>query len=223
MRLEEGLAALKHGADLLGFVSDMPSGPGVISLERIAEIIRQLPAASKTVLLTSAINAKAIIAQHGRVKSWGIQLVDKLDLAELHRLRVSMPGVILIQVIHVNNVSAIDMARQYTPWVDFLLLDSGKPDADIRTLGGTGAVHDWEISRGICQQSSIPVLLAGGLNSDNLSAAVERVRPSGVDLCSGVRSEGMLDLEKLESFCKTLAGLSVEPLDDPKKPKTDIL
>lgn len=127
--------ALKHGADMLGLVSEMPSGPGVIPLMTIAKIVQQLPPKTRTVLLTSALTSTAIVAQYEIVKSWGLQLVDKLDLSELTLLRSSLPGVILIQVIHVNDTSSIELAEVYVPYVDFLLLDSGQPNAKQRALG----------------------------------------------------------------------------------------
>jgi len=211
MSLKEGLVALKQGADMLGFVSEMPSGPGVIPLKSIANIIRQLPPKTMTVLLTSALTTEAVIVQHEVVKSWGVQLVDTLDLSELKRLRSSLPDVTFIQVIHVNGIFSIDTAETYAPYVDLLLLDSGKPNAPHKTLGGTGNVHDWKISREICKRSSIPVLLAGGLNVENISSALEGVCPDGVDLCSGVRSKGELDVQKLEAFTSALLDQSSGP------------
>jgi len=198
--LTEAKLALAAGADLLGLVSEMPSGPGVIPIERIAEIVRGLPPETRTVLLTSKLNCNDISDQHKAVKTWGIQIVDKLLTIELKELRKSLPKTRLIQVVHVQDKSSISEALSYTNFVDFILLDSGKPGAKLRTLGGTGETHDWILSREICQQSTLPVLLAGGLNPDNIVDAKKAVLPSGFDLCSGVRTEGNLDPDKLEKF-----------------------
>jgi phosphoribosylanthranilate isomerase len=81
-----------------------------------------------------------------------------------------------------------------------LLLDSGNPSLTIKQLGGTGRVHDWRLSRRIVEQSPAPVFLAGGLHAGNVRAAIDAVQPFGVDLCSGVRSNGRLDPKKLEAF-----------------------
>ena len=194
--------ALRAGANLLGLVAEMPSGPGVISLDEIASIVHGLPTETRTVLLTCERNHHDILHQHDFVKTWGIQIVDKLAENELKELRISRPDIHLIQVIHVRGKSSVSMALQYTEYVDSILLDSGNPDARIKTLGGTGEIHDWNISREICAKSSLPVLLAGGLTPDNVQAAKELVRPAGFDLCSGIRSGGKLDEEKLRNFMR---------------------
>lgn len=104
----------------------------------------------------------------------------------------------IVQVIHVVNQDALDLAREAAATADTLLLDSGNPAA--RELGGTGRIHDWELSRRIVAQSPIPVFLAGGLRVDNIREAIEAVQPFGVDLCSSVRTEGVLDEQKLRHF-----------------------
>ena len=198
--LTEAEMALGAGADLLGLVSEMPSGPGVILIDKIAEIVRGLPAKTRTVLLTSKLDCGEILDQHQTAQTWGIQLVDKLPKNELQRLRKSLPETSLIQVVHIQDKSSISEALSYADVVDFILLDSGNPGAKLKTLGGTGDTHDWNISHEICRQSVLPVLLAGGLKSENIIAAKNAVLPAGFDLCSGVRTDGNLDLKKLEKF-----------------------
>jgi len=198
--LTEAYVALEAGADWLGLVSEMPSGPGVISLDEIAEIVERLPSETRTVLLTSKLSFDEIFAQHHLVKTWGIQLVDRIPRTELEQLRKALPKTHLIQVVHVRDKASISEARSYESLVDAILLDSGKPDAKDKTLGGTGETHDWDISKQVCAMSSLPVLLAGGLNSENVSAAKCIVHPSGFDLCSGVRTDGNLDRAKLKIF-----------------------
>lgn len=83
-----------------------------------------------------------------------------------------------------------------------ILLDSGNPNLEIKELGGTGRVHNWKLSRKIIESISKPVFLAGGLKPENIREAIEKVKPYGVDLCSGVRTNGRLDLEKLGRFFK---------------------
>ncbi|MCF6237329.1 MAG: phosphoribosylanthranilate isomerase [Candidatus Marinimicrobia bacterium] len=202
--LKEAELARKLGADLLGFVSKMPSGPGVITLENISQIVGQLAPGSKSVLLTSKVNAHDIYRQHLQVGTWGVQLVDRLPTRELILLKKMLPVTQLIQVIHVQDKTAIDEALGYSDLVQFILLDSGNPSGALKNLGGTGTTHDWEISREICVRSTLPVLLAGGLNSGNIQQAVDRVSPAGVDLCSGVRTAGNLDPLKLQKLMGNL-------------------
>ena len=203
---QEAHTALSSGVTALGLVSAMPSGPGPISEERIAEIVRIIPAGTDSFLLTSLTDPTAIAEQHKRCGTTTIQLVDRVLLDALKRLRDSLPDVKLVQVIHVMDAHSVDEALQCAPLVDALLLDSGRPDAKTRELGGTGRVHDWSLSREIVDQASRPVWLAGGLKPENVAGAIELVRPYGVDVCSGVRTNGTLDEEKVRRFVSAVRG-----------------
>ncbi len=198
--LDEARLAISAGASAVGLVSAMPSGPGPIPEEDIARIAAAVPAPTETFLLTALTDAEAIAAQHRRCGTTAVQLVDHVTEPELRRLRKLLPDVRLVQVIHVSGPESVDEAGAAVSLVDTLLLDSGNPRLSIKELGGTGRVHDWTHSRRICETVAIPVLLAGGLNPGNVRAAIERVRPAGVDVCSGLRSEGRLDSGKLKSF-----------------------
>ena len=120
-------------------------------------------------------------------------------------LRRELPALKLVQVVHVAGEDTIDEALALATQVDALLLDSGVPDAPVRLLGGTGRVHDWSISRRIVAASPVPVFLAGGLTPDNVAEAIRSVRPFGVDLCTGLRTEGSLDERKLAAFMQAVA------------------
>jgi phosphoribosylanthranilate isomerase len=212
--VEEAHLALRYGASAIGLVSAMPSGPGPISEQHIAEIVARVPADTDTFLLTSLTDLNAITEQHQRCGTRTIQFVDSMERGangKEHgergaeqgawgRLRKALPGVLFVQVIHVTDASSIEEALAYVPYVDALLLDSGRPNAVVKELGGTGRVHDWSLSREIVTRASCPVWLAGGLNASNVGEAIRTVRPYGVDLCSGVRTDGRLDEEKLRRF-----------------------
>lgn len=192
--------AINAGAWALGLVAEMPSGQGPISDEAIAEIVPMVPDNVETFLLTSRVDAASIIEHQQFCGTSTVQMVDHVPHGELLKIRRALPGVRLVQVIHVLGDESIDEAQAVAPLVDMILLDSGKPQAELRTLGGTGDTHDWEISRRIREQLEVPVLLAGGLNPQNVADAIARVGPFGVDLCSGIRSNGRLDQQKLNAF-----------------------
>ena len=99
-----------------------------------------------------------------------------------------------------KDASAIELVHRYAPVVHAFLLDSGRPQAAVPELGGTGRVHDWGVSAAIVEATARPVFLAGGLSPDNVADAIRQVRPFGVDICSGVRTDGALDAEKLTAF-----------------------
>src|SRR5206468_4201116 len=122
-------------------------------------------------------------------------------------LRTSLEGVTIVQVIHVTSNDSIGDAMDAAKTADALLLDSGNPSLAVKELGGTGRRHDWSISRKIVEASSVPVYLAGGLNSSNVQEAIETVKPFGVDVCSGVRTDGRLDREKVAAFIEAVRSL----------------
>ena len=203
--LAEAEAAVAAGADAIGLVSAMPSGPGVIGEDLIAAIAATAPPALGTFLLTSEVEPAAVVAQQRRCGVNTIQLCDALDAGAYPALREALPGIALVQVIHVRDESAVAAAVGVAPMVDGLLLDSGNPAAPVKKLGGTGRVHDWALSRRIVAEAPCPVFLAGGLNPGNVAEAIRRVRPYGADLCTGVRTEGALDARKLGAFMGAVA------------------
>ena len=201
----EAEAAVAAGADAIGLVSAMPSGPGVIGEDLIAQIAAGAPPALGTFLLTSKAEPAAIVAQQRRCGVNTIQLCDALDVSAYPVLREALPGIALIQVIHVRDEAAVAEAADVAPMVDGLLLDSGNPAAKVKELGGTGRVHNWALSRRIVTDAPCPAFLAGGLNPGNVGEAIRQVRPYGVDLCTGVRTEGALDAAKLGAFTAAVA------------------
>jgi phosphoribosylanthranilate isomerase len=197
---EEALLAVAHGASALGLVSSMPSGPGVIDEAAIARIAGTVPPPIATFLLTSLQDADAIIAQQRRCRANTLQLCDYVELPVYARLRAALPGIALVQVIHVIGEGSITHAQQVAEHVDALLLDSGNPTLAVKELGGTGRVHDWSLSRRIRDAVMKPVFLAGGLRSTNVREAIAAVEPFGLDLCSSVRTNDILDEQKLRNF-----------------------
>lgn len=192
--------AIAAGADAIGLVSAMPSGPGPIEEELICQIASHVPRSVGTFLLTCLTSAEAIIAQHGRCLTSTIQLVDQLEDGAHHAIRRALPAVRLVQVIHVAGPESIDEASAVAPLVDAILLDSGNPKLAVKELGGTGRTHDWSLSADLVEAVDVPVFLAGGLRAENVRAAIGQVQPYGVDVCSGVRTDGRLDPEKLHAF-----------------------
>ena len=202
---DEVALAVAHGADAVGLVSAMPSGPGVIDEALIAELAPRVPPPVATFLLTSGTDAAAIVAQARRTAVNTLQLVDAVSPDALAALRVALPAVRLVQVIHVLDDESVREALAVAPLVDALLLDSGNPRLAVKELGGTGRVHDWSLSRAIRDGAGVPVFLAGGLRAHNVGEAIAAVAPFGVDVCSGVRTDGRLDPAKLDAFARALA------------------
>ncbi|MFY9607563.1 MAG: phosphoribosylanthranilate isomerase, partial [Blastocatellia bacterium] len=141
-----------------------------------------------------------IIAQRSRCGVNTIQICDRLEQGSYAEMRDAMPGISLVQVIHVGGEESLYEAALVAHHVDAILLDSGNQALAVKELGGTGRAHDWSISTRIREAVDVPVFLAGGLKAENVREAVERVRPFALDLCSGVRTNGILDETKLAAF-----------------------
>lgn len=201
---EEAALAVRLGASALGLVSRMPSGPGPIPEARIRDIAETVPPGVATFLLTSETTAEPIIQQQRFCRTTTLQLVDDVEPGVHARLRDALPGISIVQVIHVRDDDALKQSVAVAPAVDALLLDSGNPSLATKELGGTGRVHDWAVSRRIRESVDVPVFLAGGLNPGNVGTAITLVAPFGVDVCSGLRINGMLDETKLVAFMRAV-------------------
>ncbi len=198
--IEEAMTAIGLGASAVGLVARMPSGPGPIPDEKIRDIAAAVPPPVATFLLTSETSVPDIIQHHQRTRTNTIQIVDALSSGTHRQLKEALPCVKIVQVIHVIDEFSVREAVKISGEVDALLLDSGNPNLPVRELGGTGRVHNWKLSRQIRINASCPVFLAGGLKPENIREAVEAVEPFGVDVCSGVRTGGKLDADKLRKF-----------------------
>ena len=202
--IEEASLAIAHGAAAIGLVGRMPSGPGIITDELIQSIAKTVLPPIDSFLLTSETTAEAIIEHHNKVNTTTIQMVDALTDRQYHKIREAIPHVKLVQVIHVLDEKALQEAIEISEWVDAILLDSGNPNLSTKVLGGTGKTHNWDLSKKIRENISIPTYLADGINKDNIRMAIDHVQPYGIDLCSSVRTNGQLDERKLEELFRAL-------------------
>jgi phosphoribosylanthranilate isomerase len=202
--IDEAELAIKYGASAIGLVSEMPSGPGVISEDLIEEIAAAVPPTIDTFLLTSKLDANSIIEQHRKCKTTTLQIVDRVKTNVLITLKQELPAIRLVQVIHINGEESITEAINVSSFIDIILLDSGNQKLEVKELGGTGRTHDWTISRKIRDAVSVPVYLAGGINAKNVLVGVKEVYPFGIDLCSGVRENGKLSEKLLGEFFSRL-------------------
>lgn len=199
--VEEARIAVMAGASALGLVAEMPSGPGTIADALIAGIAASVPPPVSRFLLTSRTEPSPVVAHVAACRVDTVQLVDKVPMETYAALRAELPHVRVVQVLHVEGMDAVAEAQRVAPHVHAILLDSGRPSTTLRELGGTGRVHDWNISRDLVQAvPDTPVFLAGGISPSNVREAIRRVRPYGIDLCSAVRTDGRLDLAKLDAL-----------------------
>lgn len=208
--VEEARLAVQAGADAVGFVGPMPSGSGQMADDEIAEIAASVPPPTATFLLTSAVSAAAIARHVERTRPAVVQIVSHIEASEASKLAELLPATRRVQAIHVEDARALDLIGYYAPYIHAFLLDSGRPTLAVPEFGGTGRVHDWRISAEFVRRSPHPVFLAGGLSPANVAEAIRRVRPFGVDLCSGVRTDRRLDPNKLSAFMKAVRAADQE-------------
>jgi phosphoribosylanthranilate isomerase len=206
--IKEAQIATHYGAHALGLVGDMPSGPGIISLALAREIALAVPPGLATFLLTAKTTLQDIVDEVRFTNVNTVQLVDTVDLNIYPVLRTAIPNVKIVQVLHVQDDRILPYAQQVADFVDALLLDSGNPQKEVKELGGTGRTHNWNISRKIVQTVNKPVFLAGGIDPTNVQTAIETVQPYGIDLCSGLRTNGQLDEIKLANLMQSIRATS---------------
>jgi phosphoribosylanthranilate isomerase len=203
---DEARMAIQYGASAIGLVARMPSGPGPISDDLIKQIANTVPPPVATFMLTCETAVEQIIEHHRRTKTNTIQIVDAITSGTYRELKMALPGIKIVQVIHVIDENSVSEAITISGEVDAILLDSGNPKLKVKELGGTGRVHNWKLSRQIRDNAKCPLFLAGGLNPDNVRQAIEEVQPFAVDVCSGVRTDGKLDRKRLELFIRNVLG-----------------
>ncbi|MCL7926184.1 MAG: phosphoribosylanthranilate isomerase [marine benthic group bacterium] len=203
--VEEAQIAVSYGVAAIGMVDETPTGEGRVAVGQIAEIVRSVPDSIGTFVLTSATDARQLADLYVETGVKTLQLWDPLASEDYQKLRSAFPGIFIAQSIHVIESDAPDVARRVSRHVDALVLDSGRSEPPFRWQNPAGETHDWEISRAISDSIQLPVLLAGGLNAENVCQAVRVVRPYGVDVCSGVRKDGRLDRSLLVAFLETVS------------------
>jgi phosphoribosylanthranilate isomerase len=215
---EEAQTALSFGAAAVGLVSEMPAGPGDLALDAIRDIVASLPPEVGTFLLTSQTNVERLVEKREQTGVNTLQLWDRLASDDYERLRRSLPDVSIVQAVHVQDETALLEAQAVAPRVDAVVLDSASPEAPYRWEPAAGRTHDWSLSRRIVENLDRPVFLAGGITPGNVADAIELVRPYGVDVCSGVRTDSRLKASTaplLLLLLLTPRRAAARPLDQP--------
>jgi phosphoribosylanthranilate isomerase len=190
--------------------SAQPSSPRAIEDRTVAELAASVPPPIASFMLTSERSARVIAQLVQTAGTSTVQICSHLAPAESEELSRLLPSTRRVQVIHVEDDGALELIAPYAPFVHAFLLDSGRPGLPSPVYGGTGLTHDWSVSAEFVKRSPRPVFLAGGLNAANVAAAISRVRPFGVDLCSGTRTAGRLDHEKLYAFIAAVRAADAE-------------
>jgi len=197
-RKEDLFMASGAGADAVGVVVDVPSSPRNLPLDEAKKIIENAPISVKTVAVTVPKNLDHLIKIYEKLKP---------DILQIHGgnlpeagIREKLPDVSLIRAVQAMSNGVIEAAVEAANTFDAVLLDSfvsGK-------CGGTGKVHNWKLSKKVREAIyPKPLVLAGGLNPENVKDAVRFVQPYAVDVSSGVESQpGIKDFGRILEFIK---------------------
>lgn len=201
---EEARQVVSFGVAAIGVASGLPTATQELTDEQIAGIAGAVGDEIGTFLLTALEDPDEIVEKVKRCGVNTVQLWDRLPLGVYRDLRRALPDVSIAQSIHVIDETAIDQARDLADVADALVLSSTNPEPPFRWTDPHGRTHDWEISRRIVESVHVPVILSGGLTRRNVADAIRRVRPYGVEVCSGVRRDGALDTSRLVRFLESL-------------------
>jgi len=200
-RQEDALLAAELGADAIGLlVGQKHNSPDFISATVARGISRVLPPSVEAVLVThiKQIDELERLLQQSEITT--IQLHSQIAPSSVERLRHRLPNVKIFKSVSVISADSVAYPEAFKKLVDGFVLDS--VNLATNQVGGTGKTHDWSVSREIVMRySEVPIILAGGLNSENVRSAIERVRPFGVDVNSGTKAaDGFKDPRKMEAF-----------------------
>jgi phosphoribosylanthranilate isomerase len=200
-RQEDALLAAELGADAIGLlVGQKHNSPDFISATVARGISRVLPPSVEAVLVThiKEIDELERLLQQSEITT--IQLHSQIAPSSVERLRHRLPNVKIFKSVSVISADSVAYPEAFKKLVDGFVLDS--VNLATNQVGGTGKTHDWSVSREIVMRySEVPIILAGGLNSENVRSAIERVRPFGVDVNSGTKAaDGFKDPRKMEAF-----------------------
>lgn len=211
-REEDLAAAVAAGADAVGFLVGVPSSPRNLTLERAETLLGQVPVFVASVVVTAPQNINGLAEICERLKPTAIQIHGKKNF-EASEVRERIRHTRLIKTVYVTEDALNKTAIEELKAFDAVLLDSFSKGQ----YGGTGRVHDWNISRKIKEAvAPLPLILAGGLKPENVEEAVQTVQPYAVDVASGVELRpAVKDHEKIRAF--------VENAKEIKLPETGVL
>lgn len=211
--LEDALAVTAMGADHIGLEVE----PNRADQENVRGIIESLRSSVTTVLLPLFTDVDEIVQVAGLLGPDILHLcadVDEDSVENTQAIRSKLPGMRIMISVPVgppgcaDSIDSLSLALQLQSTADFILLDTKFPDDEAGIpgwIGVTGRVHDWEVSRRVVEHCSVPVILAGGLNSDNVGEAIRTARPWGVDSNTPLNlHKGKKDLDKVQAFIEAI-------------------
>lgn len=217
--LKDARIAIKAGADALGFlVGTRYYTEDKISAKKVREILDSIDlkdcqnhSSVAKVLVTHQADAGDILWILESIRFDYVQLHDAIAIKEIKKIRKAVPSIKIVKAIHGNGENPIETALMYAEHVDAIVVDTMSKTRNRMRIGGTGRTHDWNVTARIVEKCPVPVILAGGLNTKNVSYAIKHVLPYGVDVNSGVEDrKGNKEPGRVKVFVETAKGLLLE-------------
>ena len=200
---DDARLAVACGADAVGvLVGQRHPSPDFVSAQAAAQIFAALPASVTAALVTHEDELASVAELIKVVRPTAVQIHSEMRPGDCAVLKRAFPAITFIKSYHVTGAESVDYGAPYADVVDAFLLDSR--NAATGQVGGTGLIHDWNLSAAIVQRYRLPVILAGGLTPEDVAAAITQVRPFGVDVNSGVKAASGLrkDPDKMRDFIR---------------------
>ena len=203
---DEARSLVEIGVDNVGVLVGIKGEyPGELSPEQAREILRGVTGQAKKVVLSLSKDLNDIAVIVNKTNPDILHLAaepDVLSPTDVRTLKKQFPSIKVMRTIPVVDEGSIELAKQYDGIADYLLLDSRRKKDN--QIGATGETHDWNLSKKIVESASIPVILAGGLGTDNVAEAILKVKPFGVDSKTKTDKAGSRekDIEKVKEFVK---------------------
>jgi len=199
--------SVASGADAVGFVVGVPSSPRNISMKKAEKLIRLVPVFVKSVLVRVPTSIDELLKTYEKLNPDSVQIHGE-KLPDASTLRDKLPNTLLIRAITANPINALEVASEASKSSDAILVDSSARGKH----GGTGIIHDWNLSKRVKQViHPKPLILAGGLNPENVKDAILRVQPYAVDVSTGVESRpGIKDPEKVSAFIENAKEVTIK-------------
>jgi phosphoribosylanthranilate isomerase len=187
------------GVDAVGFVVNVPSSPRNLPVETAKKLVGLVPVFVKSVLVTVPNSVNEVVMLYEKLKPSVVQIHGD-NIMHVLALREKLRNTMLIRAITVNPKEVFGASIKESEFFDAILLDSYSRGKH----GGTGVTHNWSLSRRFREAiHPKPLILAGGLNPENVKDAIRTVKPYAVDVSTGVESApGVKDPEKVEAFIK---------------------
>lgn len=199
---DEADMIIGEGADWIGFALRLPSGKDDIAEQDAAVIIKGLQAPHAGVLISYLTDAEEISDFCHELGVVAVQLHGDVETEQLRRLKEIRPDLFVLKSLVVKQDNAeelLELVDDTHPFVDMYITDTFDPRTGAK--GATGLTHDWNVSAELVRRSPKPLMMAGGLNPENVADAIRAVKPAAVDAHTGLEGpDGRKDRAKVAKF-----------------------